>query len=326
MAKKDEILQVYFALRDCLEDDDDFQKMKNIIESMSSIDAKKAYDMWYSLLSQYEDYITNDRPNASYELLSAIDSVGRGLGSSVLDKMILSDRYLYELLFKRSFQSGGHFTYTQGMVSRALSQSNLDLADQMFSDIYSNGNRRDWFEIMDGFFLDIKWGDLNVNDLAKELLVKWSTKITEKKDRAKIMSSILATGQSFDLGPFTNNRPASIKSHSTNGSNDFSGYIDLISKLLLDHPEALKNRQLLKSLLLDYFPQKKLIVNSLLMAFDEGIIDEIVSYNSEIDLLAEQRMQRMLVNNYGISADLSNSIISTWIKAINQSIKNKNIF
>ena len=324
MTKKDEILQAYFLLKDCLEDDDDFSKMHDLIKSMSEIDAKAAFDMWYPLLSQYEDYVSANRYYDGYYFISLnLAALGDALGSSTLDQIILSDGYLYELLFKKYHLAGSPSDYTHEMILRALSQSNIALADQMFGDIYSIGNRyKTWFEIMDGFFFYIKFYNLNMGDTAKKLLVKWAAKMTDKKDRAKIMSSILAAGQDFDLSPFMNSEMIPESSHVGKDTDDFADCTDLLSELLCSHPQSLSDRQILKSLLLDYFPQKKLIVNSLLMAYDEGMTDEITS-SDEIDFLAEQRMRRVLMNNYGISADLSNGIISTWIQAIKQSKQTK---
>ena len=141
MSNKNDILQVYLALKDCLEDDDDFEKMYNLIQAMASIDAKKAFDMWYPLLSQYENYVTECQSNATYYLTNQnLDVLGEALGYGVFDKMILSDSYLYDLLFKKFCYAGNHYNYTQNMLIRAMSTANFVLADKMFADIYSNGN------------------------------------------------------------------------------------------------------------------------------------------------------------------------------------------
>lgn len=47
------ILNTYMVLKDCLEDDD-FDKLHYLLEQMTKYDAKKAFDMWYPLLRQYE--------------------------------------------------------------------------------------------------------------------------------------------------------------------------------------------------------------------------------------------------------------------------------
>ena len=323
MGNKEDILQIYLALKDSLEDDDDFEKMHNLIKSMASIDPQKAFDMWYPLLSRYESYVTECQPNATYYLTKEnMDAIGAAFGERKFDQIILADNYLYDLLFKRFCYVGNHYNYTQTMMFRAMASHNLGLAEQMFADVFSNGNNDEsWFEIMDGFFFDIKVGDYIPNDDTKKLLVKWATKIKDKKNRAKIMSSILATQQNFDLSAFSNSQVDDVaKVKNKDYSTDI---VDILTKLLTEHAEALDNRKVLKSMLADYFPNKKLYVNTLMMAYDEGFVEEIRNTGT-IDFLAEHRMQMVLVNNFGIDENLSVSVIKAWNASLNKIGGNKN--
>ncbi len=321
--KEDYILQVYAVLKDNLEDEDDFRKMENLIEAMASINAKKAFDMWYPLLSKYENYVTYESVNESYYLTeSTLKTLGEALGYTTLDKIILSDRYLYDLLFKRYVYAGSSIDYTQDMIKRALMNSDYLLADQLFIDIYSNGNRRySWFDIMDSLIRDVEYDEFIPDETAKKLLVKWSCLITNEKERAKILSTFLSTDQDFDLSPFNKvDDKKSVRQNNNvrpNSKNEISSIINGLSCLLNEHPEAISNRQALKAMLSDYFPQNKLTVNMLMMAYDEGLVTEIIE-STDIDILTESRMQRVLINNYGITEDLSESIITIWKKSLSQ--------
>ena len=51
------------------------------------------------------------------------------------------------------------------------------------------------------------------------------------------------------------------------------------------------------------------------MAYDEGIVNEL-SANQEVDDFRKKRMQTMLINNYGISNEMAELVVSTWEKAL----------
>ena len=109
MNKEDMILSTYMLLKDCLEEDDDFEKMHDLIEQMSVLDADKAFDMWYPLLSKYENFITERHVNETYNFVNQnLDTLGEALGYSKFDEMILQDNYLYDLLTQTSHMI---FTY-----------------------------------------------------------------------------------------------------------------------------------------------------------------------------------------------------------------------
>lgn len=303
-------------LKDCLEDEDDFKKMHDLIEQMAGIDAEQAFDMWYPLLNKYENYVTKSHVNETYYFVSNnLDTLGEALGYTKLDSLILHDNYLYDLLIKRYCCAINHYNYTQKMLERIMMSNQIDLADKIFADAYSNGNNsRSWFDIIDGFMYDIKYNKFVPNKKSIGLLSKWAAKVSGKKDKAKIMSAILATGLDFDFDALAPTPEIDVKQKTKTNltEDDFSQFCELIAK----YPEAIKDRLRLKALLSDYYPEKKIYSNIILMVFDAGMIPEIKKM-SDSDFLKKQRLVARLVNNYGISEDLACAAIDAWIKGMN---------
>lgn len=316
MNKEDMILSTYMLLKDCLEEDDDFEKMHDLIEQMSVLDADKAFDMWYPLLSKYENFITERHVNETYNFVNQnLDTLGEALGYSKFDEMILQDNYLYDLLIKKYCYSINHYNYTQKMLIRIMAADRIDLEDKIFADAYSNGNNAEsWFEIIDGFIGDIKYNDFIPSIKAISLLSKWAGKVEGKKDKAKIMSIMLATGLDFD---FTELQQSEYKHKEKKVKKQFAVddptyFCEIVNK----YPEVKTDRQKLKALLSDFYPNNKLFTNIVLMVFDEGMIPDIGNLK-ETDLLKRQRLIARLVNNYGISEELADLAIETWIKGLN---------
>ena len=196
-----------------------------------------------------------------------------------------------------------------------MTSNQIDLADKIFSDAYTNGNNSDsWFEIMDGFMHDIKYDEFIPNKKVISLLSKWAGKVIGKKDKAKIMSAMLSTGLDFDFDALQQSAEQSKKE--TTKSQPTEDDVAKFCELLFNYPEAINDRAKLKALLSDYFPEKKIYTNIILMAFDEGMVQEIKK-TSDFDFLKKQRLVARLVNNYGISEDLANVAINAWIKGIN---------
>lgn len=194
-----------------------------------------------------------------------------------------------------------------------MMDGNNVLADSIFADIYSNGNRTNsWFEIMDRFLSDIVYDDFIPSEQTITLLSKWSSKVEDKKERAKIMSSMLATGLNFDIDLLQ--REENIKSEVISSADMSDSYLPLIN-LISMYPQAISDRQILRRLLSDFYPDNKLYVNTLLMAYDEGLVNEIHSADN-VEYFMKQRMSSRLVNNYGISEKLADSVIEAWISAL----------
>lgn len=63
------------------------------------------------------------------------------------------------------------------------------------------------------------------------------------------------------------------------------------------------------------FIDNRLYVNILMMAYDEGLVDEIHSADI-VEYFMVQRMSSRLVNNYGINEKLAESVIEAWTGAL----------
>lgn len=50
---------------------------------------------------------------------------------------------------------------------------------------------------------------------------------------------------------------------------------EVLAKIIRDYPDALSERKKLQALFLDFFPQDRLKRNTLLMVFDDGIVNEM---------------------------------------------------
>lgn len=320
MNREEMILSTYMLLKDNL-DKNDFGEMHALIEQMSEIDGEKAFDMWYPLLNKYENFVVeNHRSTTDYFVIRTLDTLGKSLGYAKFDDMILNDNYLYDLLIKRYCFSISHGDYTYKMLLRHIGEDRIDLADKIFADAYKNGNKVDsWFEIMDGFMFDINMDYFIPNKKAIALLSKWAGKIEGKKDKAKIMSSMLATGLDFDFSKLQLVVDSSIEEENKKSlvNDDDFLFCEVISK----YPEVESDRRKLKALLLDFYPNNKLYINIILMVFDEGIIPEIKKMKDS-DFLKKQRLIARLTNNYGISEVLATSAIEIWIKGLKSIIEN----
>lgn len=254
MDKEKKILSTYMVLKDCLEDDDDFEKLHKLLEQMAKYDAKKAFDMWYPLLKKYEYFVTEKHVNETYNFVSCnLELLGEALGHKKFDKIILQDRYLYELLFKRYCYAAEHYDYTQELIVRIMMRDNNVLADNIFADVYNNGNRTEsWFEIMDGFLQEVVYDDFIPSEESIALLSKWSSKVEDKKERAKIMSSMLATGLNFDVDLLQ--QEENIKTEVI-ASVDMSDLYLPLKNLTSKYPQAISDRQVLRGLLSDFYRQ-----------------------------------------------------------------------
>lgn len=86
-----------------------------------------------------------------------------------------------------------------------------------------------------------------------------------------------------------------------------------LALIIKKYPQCLNNKKMLKSLLLDFIHDKGLI-NTLLFAFDEGIVLEIK--NGTIDEITKHRFVKKLENDYGMSQDKANTAIDEWVIAL----------
>jgi hypothetical protein len=87
-----------------------------------------------------------------------------------------------------------------------------------------------------------------------------------------------------------------------------------LQEIIEKFPEALSNRQKLRALFMDYFPDKKRESNILLMVFDEDIVLEMRKITS-IDNILMMRYVKILVDNYGIYEEVAKEGVLNWARA-----------
>lgn len=314
MENEQVLSEIYLLIKDELVEYDDFVKMYELIEQMSKINPNKAFDMWYPLLKQYENLVIEFEQGITPHLTDCcMEALGDGLGYIEFDKRIMEDGYLYDLLFKRYCLAGSGADYTEGMIIRAMVSRKMDMANTLFSEIFNNGNRKhSWYEIMDSFIHYIN-REYAINQEIVDILTQWGSKIEGKKDKAKFLSSLMSVGYKINMELFQqcqdDRQSDSIKDFDTT---------DLTAPLITlvkHHSNAINDRQMLKGLLSDFYPNNKLHVNILLMAYDDGLVSEICS-SDNIEYFMKKRMSSRLANNYGISDKLAESVIEAWTGAL----------
>lgn len=314
MESEQVLAEVYLLIKDELTEYDDFVKIYELIEQMSKINPNKAFDMWYPLLKQYENFVIKfEQGITSHLTMCCMDALGAALGYTELDKRIIGDDYLYDLLFKRYCLAGDGGDYTEGMIIRKMVGREMDIANTMFLDIFNNGNREvSWYEVMDSFIYHTST-EYEMNQEIVDIITKWGAKIEKKKDKAKFLSSIMSVGYRINMELFQqfqdDKKSDEIKNFDTT---------DLTAPLITlvkQYSHAINDRQMLKGLLSDFYPDNKLYVNILLMAYDDGLVSEIRS-SDNIEYFMKKRMSSRLSNNYGISEKLADSVIEAWTGAL----------
>lgn len=89
----------------------------------------------------------------------------------------------------------------------------------------------------------------------------------------------------------------------------------VLAKIINDYPDALSDRKKLHALFLDFFPQDKLKRNTLMMVFDDGIVDEMQKM-TEMDKIARHRFVKSLVQGYGIKTENAENAVGTWAESL----------
>lgn len=90
---------------------------------------------------------------------------------------------------------------------------------------------------------------------------------------------------------------------------------EILANIINDYPDALSDRKKLQALLSDFFPQDRLKRNTLLMAFDDGIADEMRQM-TQIDEITLHRFIKSVVQGYGISSERAKKVVMAWAKAM----------
>lgn len=88
-----------------------------------------------------------------------------------------------------------------------------------------------------------------------------------------------------------------------------------VKQLIVDHPDCLNNRNLLRSFLLDTFPDDKRTVNILTSIYECGIVDKLKDKktvtNDDLNKFTNQ-----LEREYGITPKIGWEYIMIWIEAL----------
>lgn len=93
----------------------------------------------------------------------------------------------------------------------------------------------------------------------------------------------------------------------------------VLAGLIRDYPDALSDRRRLQALLLDLFPQDKRKRNLLLIAFDDGIVDEMRGL-AQLDKMMLHRFVRSIELGYDIRTKSAEAAVKAWAKAMDLSM------
>ena len=90
---------------------------------------------------------------------------------------------------------------------------------------------------------------------------------------------------------------------------------EVLAKIIQDYPDALSERKKLQALFSDFFPQDRLKRNTLLMVFDDGIVNEMREL-TQIDQIALHRFIRSVEQGYGIKTRNAEKAVVTWAQSM----------
>lgn len=96
----------------------------------------------------------------------------------------------------------------------------------------------------------------------------------------------------------------------------------ILARIIKDYPDALTDRKKLQALLSDFFPEDRLKRNTLLMVFDDGIVDEMTGM-TQIDRIALHRFVKSIGQDYGIQTASAENAVLAWAKAMGLSLDAK---
>jgi hypothetical protein len=99
---------------------------------------------------------------------------------------------------------------------------------------------------------------------------------------------------------------------------------ETICKIKNEYPELLDNRRRFAAILCDLIPNEKFDRNAILMAWDEGIIQEI-SKQDIIDKLSQYRFSKCLSDSYGIEGRLASSVILEIAEGFDKQVESVNM-
>lgn len=94
--------------------------------------------------------------------------------------------------------------------------------------------------------------------------------------------------------------------------------------IFLEKTDCLKSKSTLKGVLFDCFPNDKIINNSILMAYELGIVEEIASRKS-LDDTFRNKFKFKLLEHYPLDATYAEEAIEFWIEAYGRKILHKTV-
>lgn len=89
-------------------------------------------------------------------------------------------------------------------------------------------------------------------------------------------------------------------------------------------PDCVSDRSKLKGVLLDVFFSEKIKCNTIIIAFDEGIVDAITNANI-INNQFLYKFSHVLINDYGISNSIADWTVNYWVEKYGKEILGKTI-
>lgn len=92
----------------------------------------------------------------------------------------------------------------------------------------------------------------------------------------------------------------------------------------LQCPECIFDRNKLKGVISDIFPTERLKINTVLAAFDSGVVDEIQK-SSRMDTFLQGRMKKVLIEDYGISPENASWATTYWLTCYGVQVLGKEI-
>lgn len=96
---------------------------------------------------------------------------------------------------------------------------------------------------------------------------------------------------------------------------DYMEDYEVLEKIIQDYPDALSDRKKLQALFSDFFPQDRLKRNTLLMAFDDGIVNEMKDL-TQMDQIVQHRFVKSMEQGYGIRTRNAENAVHTWAQAM----------
>jgi len=97
--------------------------------------------------------------------------------------------------------------------------------------------------------------------------------------------------------------------------------IKLFKHFIVLNPLVLNDRKKLSALLMDILSEGKVSAKQLLLAFDSGVIKNLLSENM-VDQFAEERFINELVSTYSMDTKAATEVIKFWVQCIDGTLKN----